>query len=334
MIYRVADIMFDVRLDGRDELPLLPSFRPFVTVPPPTGDGRPCSCMPGVDELAIPVEEVPGFAGRKLLERQTSDLGYSELYELQDGYLVGICITETSPLHWLLIKRHCPVGLASAGLQESTLSGNMRSSVIIDWKDRYAGDSLCSLLRFWFSVICVDFNAVSIHASAVSVPVSALYPEESSDLSRCAVLFLGRSGTGKSTHSSLWLKNIQRAQLMNDDNPVIRFEGTPMAYGSPWSGSTACWKNVSAPLTALVRLSQATYNRFRVLDDIDGMVSVLPSCSVLRYDTALYDKMCDILSVVTDAVVTARLDCLPDDDAAACCRDGIKTAYENTKKNE
>ena len=35
-------------------------------------------------------------------------------------------------------------------------------------------------------------------------------------------MFLGKSGTGKSTHSSLWLKHISGTELINDDNPVVR----------------------------------------------------------------------------------------------------------------
>lgn len=40
-------------------------------------------------------------------------------------------------------------------------------------------------------------------------------------------LFLGKSGTGKSTHTRLWLSHIPGSDLMNDDNPVVRVvEGT------------------------------------------------------------------------------------------------------------
>ena len=35
-------------------------------------------------------------------------------------------------------------------------------------------------------------------------------------------LFLGKSGTGKSTHSQLWLKHIPGTELLNDDNPAVR----------------------------------------------------------------------------------------------------------------
>ena len=35
-------------------------------------------------------------------------------------------------------------------------------------------------------------------------------------------MFLGPSGTGKSTHARLWLQYIDSTELVNDDNPVVR----------------------------------------------------------------------------------------------------------------
>ena len=51
-------------------------------------------------------------------------------------------------------------------------------------------------------------------------------------------MFLGASGQGKSTHSNKWVEYIKGSTLINDDNPVIRIapDGTPIVYGSPWSG--------------------------------------------------------------------------------------------------
>ena len=48
-------------------------------------------------------------------------------------------------------------------------------------------------------------------------------------------MFLGKSGTGKSTHARMWLKYIQGTDLVNDDNPVVRVanDGTAVVYGSP-----------------------------------------------------------------------------------------------------
>lgn len=65
-------------------------------------------------------------------------------------------------------------------------------------------------------------------------------------------MFLGPSGTGKSTHASLWLKYIDGTELVNDDNPVVRItdDGQATVFGSPWSGKTPCYRHVSYPWAA------------------------------------------------------------------------------------
>ena len=49
-----------------------------------------------------------------------------------------------------------------------------------------------------------------------------------------AVIFLGESGTGKSTHTRLWRENIPGAFLLNDDSPIVRvIDGSVWVFGSP-----------------------------------------------------------------------------------------------------
>lgn len=49
-----------------------------------------------------------------------------------------------------------------------------------------------------------------------------------------AYMFLGKSGTGKSTHARLWLTYIEGTALVNDDNPVVRInDNVATVYGSP-----------------------------------------------------------------------------------------------------
>ena len=46
--------------------------------------------------------------------------------------------------------------------------------------------------------------------------------------------FIAKSGTGKSTQVSMWLRYIPGCDLMNDDNPIVRIiEGEAWIYGSP-----------------------------------------------------------------------------------------------------
>ena len=100
-----------------------------------------------------------------------------------------------------------------------------------------------------------------------------------------AYLFQGKSGTGKSTHASLWTKNIEGAELLNDDNPVIRFtpEGVPTVYGSPWSGKTHCYRNLYAPIGAFVRIVRDEENRLQSLTPLRAYASLTTSVLFLPF---------------------------------------------------
>ena len=137
-------------------------------------------------------------------------------------------------------------------------------------------------------------------------------------------MFLGRSGTGKSTHSSLWLKNIAGTWLLNDDNPVIRVVGEDvLVYGTPWSGKTPCYKNQSLPLDGVVRLSQAPHNDIKRLPMLQAYASLMPACSCMRWDRKSTDALHKTVEKVITKVGCWHLECLPDNDAAIVCSSAI-----------
>jgi len=140
-----------------------------------------------------------------------------------------------------------------------------------------------------------------------------------------AVLFLGESGTGKSTHTRLWLKHIPDSHLLNDDSPILAVvDGKPMVYGSPWSGKTHCYHQLCFPLAAAVRLSQAPYNKIRHLSIVEAFSSMHPSCPpALAQDEKFQDMVVDMLSDVLAEVPVFHLECLPDEAAAWTSHDAI-----------
>lgn len=167
-----------------------------------------------------------------------------------------------------------------------------------------------SLLRFgiWImaGIVFVEHDAIAIHSSTI------VYRDS-------AVLFLGESGTGKSTHTRLWRQNIEGARLLNDDSPIIRHVAgqKAIAYGSPWSGKTPCYKDECYPIKAICRLSQAPHNRIRRLKAIEAIGALLPSCPpAFAHNTALQDAICATLSRIISSVPVYHLECLPDADAA------------------
>ena len=166
-----------------------------------------------------------------------------------------------------------------------------------------------SMLRFstWFaySMLLAPLGITFVHSSVI------VYRER-------AILFLGESGTGKSTHTRLWMKNIENAHLLNDDSPVIKVEnGFPVIYGSPWSGKTPCYYPYKFPLAAVIRLSQAPHNKIIPLSIPRAFAALQPSLPpALMQDDRFADMMIDILSGTVGKVPFYHLECLPDADAA------------------
>ncbi len=140
----------------------------------------------------------------------------------------------------------------------------------------------------------------------------------------CAYPFIAKSGTGKSTHSNLWLSCIEGTELVNDDNPIIRMNGREaVLYGSPWSGKTPCYRNVKFPLGALTRIDRAQKNSIERLQPVQAFASILPSCSSMKWDSAIYNNLLDTITALIETVPIYTLHCLPDREAAELCHKTI-----------
>lgn len=80
-----------------------------------------------------------------------------------------------------------------------------------------------------------------------------------------AYLFSASCGTGKSTHTGLWLKAFgERAYILNDDKPALRLEdGQWYAYGTPWSGKYDISTNIRVPVAGICFLKRGAENVIR-----------------------------------------------------------------------
>lgn len=138
--------------------------------------------------------------------------------------------------------------------------------------------------------------------------------------------FIAKSGTGKSTQVSMWLRYLPNCDLMNDDNPIIRImsNGKVMIYGSPWSGKTPCYRNTCAPLGAITRIERAQKNAIRQLPPIEAFASLLTSVSSMKWDKDIYQAVCNTVSKIVETTAIYTLHCLPDKEAAIICNKTIK----------
>ena len=141
-----------------------------------------------------------------------------------------------------------------------------------------------------------------------------------------ARLFLGHSGTGKSTHARQWLALFHTAYLLNDDNPILRIDeqGKLWVYGSPWSGKTPCYRNERVLVAGIMQLEQAPENTIVELTPAQRYAYILSSCSGLKILHDSMDGIHDTISRIVMGVTVNKLRCLPDKQAAQLCYEATR----------
>ena len=249
----------------------------------------------------------------------TLNLEFADSLKALNPGVVRECLNDEAPYFWMFERED---GKYNFGF---SYSKNHPDCLLIPSEDyrentvyvptayasRLAEFALSNSMMLLYTFNTTPLDTLMVHASVVGYQGGAY-------------MFLGRSGTGKSTHSSLWLKNIADTYLLNDDNPVIRVEGDQVnIYGTPWSGKTPCYKNEVLPLKAVVRLSQAPHNVIKRLVVLQSYASLMPACSCMRWDGKATEALHKTVEKVISKVAGWHLECLPDADAAFTCRSAV-----------
>lgn len=92
-----------------------------------------------------------------------------------------------------------------------------------------------------------------------------------------AYAFLAPSGTGKSTHISLWHRYLGDDVIpVNGDKPILRLEQDSfVAYGTPWAGKEGWQRNVGLPLAGICIVTRAMENTMQRLSPKDCVSALL-----------------------------------------------------------
>lgn len=174
---------------------------------------------------------------------------------------------------------------------------------------------LNNALMLVFAYASVHYETLLIHASLVRQ-------------NGYGYAFIAKSGTGKSTQTSFWMRYIENCDLMNDDNPIVRnIDGIHYVYGSPWSGKTCCYRNIKAKLGAVTLIDRANSNSIEELSPARAFSALLQSCSNMRWDHDIFNLVCDAEIRIIENNKIYVLHCLPDKESALICHQAI--AKEN-----
>jgi len=203
---------------------------------------------------------------------------------------------------WLVRVRPLP-HLPEASVMWISSDFSRASMQILESRDRHFPLNNALMLMYAFST--ANRGILEMHSSVVMNGGKGY-------------LFLGKSGTGKSTHPRLWLENIPGSELLNDDNPILRLmpDGSARVYGSPWSGKTPCYKAKDVPAGAVVLLRQAPFNKIERLPMLRAYATLMSSASSFRPFSDLAGGWHRTIEGLVAAVPCYTLDCLPDRAAA------------------
>lgn len=258
------------------------NFRPFAA-----------PAAPGLPTLRLTT--APGIIpeGLKPLSSSVNDLGQALLFDLGHEWLVALVPTPGEAPRTMTMRKD---------FTEAT--------VALRRDDPFHDFVVDSMGRIFFSQSAAARGALMLHASAVVDPDGG------------AFLLMGESGTGKSTHSRLWLEAFPGTELLNDDCPLVypEADGTFRAAGTPWSGKTPCYRRASAPLRGAARLRQAPENRFTPLSGIEAFVEFIPGMSVMTADRPLYARATTTALDLLARTPFGVLACLPNPEAAQLLR--------------
>jgi len=172
-------------------------------------------------------------------------------------------------------------------------------------------------LMLMYAFRTAPLMTLEMHAAVVIRDVPTFQSSKGSN----GFLFLGHSGTGKSTHARQWLAAFEDAWLLNDDNPILRVmnDGQVRVYGSPWSGKTPCYKNADVPVGAIVKLSQAPHNKLETISLPQAYAYMLSSASGLKMEQTMADNIFETIKHIITHTPCYHLACLPNEEAAKVC---------------
>jgi hypothetical protein len=174
-----------------------------------------------------------------------------------------------------------------------------------DWEYMLTGSDFYSeVLRF---------NGILLHSSCIVVD-------------DVAYAFSADSGTGKSTHTQLWLKRFgERAYMLNDDKPCIRLINDKVyACGTPWSGKYDYSTPKIVPLGGICFLERSENNWIKTADTKKAVFNIF-SQTVRRLGPNAMNKLFDVLEVIFDKVPLYEFGCNISDEA-------VDTSYNAMKR--
>lgn len=131
-----------------------------------------------------------------------------------------------------------------------------------------------------------------------------------------AILFTAPSGTGKSTQAALWEAHLG-AEIINGDKVIVSADGDrPIAYGGPIAGTSRIFRDIGAPIRAIVYLRQGKTNHAELLGQRQAFMRLYSQAVKRSDDPDFNEALLPLLEKIASGVPLLEFSCLPDTSAA------------------
>ena len=171
-----------------------------------------------------------------------------------------------------------------------------------------------------FYAALLKFQGILLHSSCIVVD-------------EVAYAFSADSGTGKSTHTKLWLDNFgSRAYMLNDDKPAIRkIDGKIYACGTPWSGKYDYSTPKTVRLGAICFIERSETNHIKKADTNKAVFNIF-SQTVRKLGKTGMNLLFDVIEDIFSCVPLFELGCNISQEAFEVSSGAMLTTIEELDK--
>lgn len=196
----------------------------------------------------------------------------------------------------------------------SVIEKNLEKAHIYLMWDKYLEYPLFCAIRDIFFFKVQQKGMIAVHSS------SLVYRDR-------AYLFSAPSGTGKTTHTNMWIQELG-VDILDGDLCVLSCEDDKVyAYGLPWAGSSKKYMNKKVRLGGIVFLERARKDTVRRLDLFSGAITLTARCFTPTFTSDMVSKNTDISVKISERTNMYVLACTKKKSAFTCIKTAIDEDY-------
>jgi hypothetical protein len=130
------------------------------------------------------------------------------------------------------------------------------------------------------------------------------------------LLFVGKSGAGKSTTARLWAG---KGKILNDDRIIIRKLGDGYhMFGTPWSGSYKRRSRENQTVNSILFIEHGKENRLSRMSMAESVTSLMNNCFSVNWTRNTLKKRLSICEDISRSVGCYRFRFTPDNGSLEC----------------